>query len=223
MKSFVVALATIVVSVVAGTAESAPIPNLCNTGQPVGCSGTLADGSLDPNYTIVTGPLLFTGPTKVVGEDGFPIGPWAANDSNSKWIGPGTADADSNADGGAYTYQIVFSLAGLDASTASISGLWGVDDTGVINLNGASTGNTITTIGGFSTLTPFSITSGFSAGVNTLDFVVTNGGGPTGLRVDDIVTSAQATDGVVPEPATLILLGSALMSAAARTAWRRRG
>jgi hypothetical protein len=53
-----------------------------------------------------------------------------------------------------------------------------------IRLNGTSTG---ITAGGFSGWSSFTITSGFVAGLNTLDFVVVNTGSspnPTGLRVE---------------------------------------
>jgi hypothetical protein len=72
--------------------------------------------------------------------------------------------------------------------TASMTGRWATDNTGAISLNGASTGNTSTDSTAF---TPFSITSGFVVGLNTLDFIVDNTScvglncfNPTGLRVE---------------------------------------
>jgi hypothetical protein len=71
-------------------------------------------------------------------------------------------------------------------------------------LNGSSTGNTAPPSGnGFSQLTPFSISSGFVSGINTLDFIVENnwpGPTPSGLQVEMTGTAA------VPEPATLAIL-----------------
>ena len=52
-----------------------------------------------------------------------------------------------------------------------------------ILLNGAGTGNFVTG-NGFDVFTPFSITSGFTSGVNTHDFYVYNAGGTAGLRVE---------------------------------------
>jgi len=64
----------------------------------------------------------------------------------------------------------------------SLTGQWAADN-GVSNilLNGLSTGYSG---GDFNRWTSFTISSGFSAGLNTLDFIVNNGGGSTGLRVE---------------------------------------
>jgi len=71
-----------------------------------------------------------------------------------------------------------------------------VDNTGTdILVNGVSTGNTSAGFGG---LSPFTITDGLVAGVNTLDFKVNNAPAtpnPTALRVDlmGILDSVQGT------------------------------
>src|SRR5262249_48768596 len=90
---------------------------------------------------------------------------------------------------GNYIYRTTFNLPfGYDPSAASISGKFGTDNSlASIQINGI----TLPIIGGgFSSLTPFTLNSGFMAGANTLDFNVTNGASPapnpTGLRVDDI-------------------------------------
>jgi PEP-CTERM motif-containing protein len=198
---------------------------LCNTGQPVGCVGTLPDANIDANYNIISGPL--SGPTNTVIVDGFPIPPWVANDSDSKWIGPtlgSGSDADSNGPVGTYVYRTTFNLAGLDPATASITGLWSTDNPGLdILINGISTGQAIPSSTAFTALFPFSITSGFLPGPNTLAFVLSNEGGPTGLRVDSIAGTAQPIGGApVPEPTTLLLFGSGLAGVAARRRLRRR-
>lgn len=174
-----------------------------NTG--VDGTGTpLANGTIgDPHYVLTSVPGGTTD-TQILNSVGwYPIPPWLGDDAISSWIGPNN---DSDADGvvGAFVYQTTFDLTGFDPSTASLAGQWSVDNEGTdILLNGASTGNTA---GGFESWSAFSIGSGFIAGVNTLDFLVYNGGGPTGLRVE---LSGTATDpSQVPEPTSLLLFGA---------------
>jgi hypothetical protein len=54
----------------------------------------------------------------------------------------------------------------------------------------------------------FTVGSGFVAGLKTLDFVITNGDGPTGPRVDNIAGTAASFAAAIPEPASVLLLGS---------------
>ena len=183
----------------------------------------LGDNVVDPHFTIVSGPAGFTGATKTIVADGFPIPPWVANGPNSRWIAPLQADSDAVAPVGDYVYQITFSLAGFDPSTAAITGQWASDNTGMnILLNGApiagtGTGPSPGSYNSFHPFSPFSITTGFLAGQNTLQFLVHNDGGPTGLRVDMTGTACRCTpeefplfgtgltDTVLPTP--LVLLG----------------
>jgi hypothetical protein len=224
MKKSVVSAAAlaVVVSGFAAPARAATI-GLCNTGQTADCSAVLSDLALDPNYTIIAGPAGFTGDAKVVLSSGFPIPPWVGNDANSKWITPAAA-SDHGDDGRPanpfapiYTYLTTFDLSGFNLSTVRINGLWGTDDLGLdIRINGLSTGQTS---GGFATLVPFSITSGFISGVNTLAFDLSNTGGNwTGLRVDDIM----ATGDPIPEPGTIALFGTGLLGLVARYRQRRQ-
>ena len=93
-----------------------------------------------------------------------------------------------------------------------LAGRWSTDNNGLdILINGTSTGQT-TAFDSFLRYTLFSVTTGFVAGVNSLDFVVNNGTGsanPTGLRVE--FTTAQATR--IPEPGSLLLVGLGLVAA----------
>ena len=190
--------------VLIGSAQAAPI-NIFNTG--VDANGDVVTGGTvgDEPYTLTSDPNgTITGiKTATAISEGYPIGPWLGDNSLSSWIGPNTGDLVGP--GGLFTYQTTFDLSGLDHTTASILGRWATDDQGIdILINGTATGNTSASFGVF---TDFTINSGFIAGVNTLDFVVTNGHGPTGLRVE--ITNANAV--AVDEPYALALLGLGLL------------
>lgn len=189
-----------------GGAHAAPI-NIFNTGVDL-LGNPLPDGTLgDLHYTLITVP---SGPTDIrirTFAGGFPIGPWIDDDLISAWIGP---NSDSQLDGpvGDYDYRTTFDLTGFDTSTAALIGQWSTDNSGVdILINGNSTGNTS---GGFSSFSSFSISSGFVSGVNTLDFIVNNAGGPTGLRTELSASATPLEGSAVPEPATFVMLGAGL-------------
>lgn len=158
-------------------------------GTGVNTNGALLDNSsVDPHYILsASADENYPGPDAFVVIDGqFPIGPWLGSGPNSKWIAPvDDQNAGGNA-GGAYTYTTEFDLTGIDPSGFQIVGGWATDNGGTdILLNGVSLGlvNTVQ----FTALTPFTITSGFLPGKNTLDFKLNNEGdaaSPSGLRVD---------------------------------------
>lgn len=159
-----------------------------NTG--VDDSGNaLPDGTVDTHYRLIVNPDSASPDTFVEDSTVFPIvaGPWVANNAFSKWIGPRTetsAAAGVEGSGGDYVYRTVVDLTGFDPATVVIAGDWSTDNAGIdILINGLSTGQANTAQ--FPAFTPFSITSGFLAGLNTIDFKVNNSAiGFTGLRVD---------------------------------------
>lgn len=180
---------TIALLLVGAASQGATISNLYNTG--VNNAGVaLAANVVDPHYTITvspSGPL----PAITVTDTAFPFPPWVANNTGSRWIGP---DASSQGPAGTYRYRTTFTVpANAILSTVNVNGLWGTDDNSLnIFINGNPTGNVS---GGFTTLVPFNVSTGFVFGTNTLVFRLNNAGGPTGLRVDKVVGIYQ----VVPE------------------------
>jgi hypothetical protein len=75
-------------------------------------------------------------------------------------------------------------------------------------LNGIDTGNNLDiTNESFLQLYPFTITSGFQTGLNTLDFVVFNWGGPTALLVSMQSSAAYS----VPETSSVMMAAIGLL------------
>jgi len=191
--------------VAAGLLNADPIPSLFNTG--VDSSGMpLVAGSLDTHYTVVASP---GGPTTAVAGSLAP-GAWLPADSLSAWIsGTGQPDTVGHID-----YQTTFTLPS-DFTMASISGQFATDNEMFdVYLNGVSLGISQPSDLGFTFWTAFSIpsTSDFVAGLNMLDFVINNDGGPEGLRVE--MTGEASTASTVPDNAsTVLLLGAAMLVA----------
>jgi hypothetical protein len=211
MKHAILATALALASLT--SAYAANINGLNNTG--LGASGTL-----DTNYalTVNAGTTVISNTSPyITSASVWPVGSaWLENSAISKWVTPtihqdDSFDASSN---GVYTYTLSFDLTGYLASTAMFTGRVASDNSVLIKLNSNNLGSS----SGFSSWSSFSANSGFVAGWNTLEFVVTNtqqsGGNPTGLRVEFLDSNVAP----VPEPETYAMLlgGLALMGALAR-------
>jgi hypothetical protein len=151
----------------------------------------LGDGAVDGHYQIVVNPDSAMPDAYVENSAAFPIvaGPWVANNAGSKWIGPRfdtTGAAGATGAGGDYVYRTIVDLTGFDPATVTITGGWATDNEGLdILVNGQSTGLRNTTQSG--ALTPFTLNSGFLAGLNVIEFKLNNSAvGYTGLRVDQL-------------------------------------
>jgi PEP-CTERM motif len=207
VKNLLALVALVGATWIAPSAHAAAITTLFNTGVDAG-GNVVADATVgDLHYSLVTPGLTGT-IQAATSASGYPIGPWLADNTTSRWIGPQGADLNGVQDG-MYIYQTTFNLAGFDHLTAAINGRFATDDLrGVIRLNGNTVGPVSA---GFSTWTAFSINSSFVAGLNTLQFeVINSGGGPTGLRVE---MTGDARASAVPEPASLALVALGLIGA----------
>jgi len=193
---------------VASPASAATIPGLFNTGTDANNVALVGgNGVVDPHYSIFSSTSPgFAGHQAVTFQCCY-----VANDANSRWV---SLSADGSPGSNVTFYRLSFSLAGLDPTTAVITGSGGTDNAGRIFLNGVDTG---INIDGFGSLVPFMLNSGFVAGTNILDFRVSDFGPPTAFRVDDLAGTANAA-GAVPEPATwaMLLAGFGAIAGAAR-------
>jgi hypothetical protein len=189
------------VLMIVGSAHGSAISGLFNTG--VDATGTpVSNNAPEQHYTLVSVPAGTNSVRVATAANGFPIGPWLGDDALSAWIGPAS---DGALDGpvGTYDYRTTFDLTGFNPATASITGQWSMDNGGVnILINGVAI-NPVSS--DFTSWRSFSVNSDFVAGINTLDFVINNEGGPTGVRVE---MSGSASD--APEPAPIVLLGGGL-------------
>ena len=170
-------------------------------------SGVSVTNGIDNHYIITSGP---TAAPVINGGGSAPAylttilgGNWIADNATASWISP---NANANQLFGLYyTYQTTFNLAGLNATTAQLSGSLATDDSVLVYLNGIQ----VLSAMDWTTSTNLSINTNFVAGINTLSFVVSNsGGGPTGL---DVALSGTANSVATPEPTAVgfIAVGSA--------------
>ena len=179
----------------------------------------LPGGSADPHYSVSGPGVPGGGPAAVYSPSSIWV-QWVPDDPHSGWIG--FQDSFSSSPHGNYAYELSFDLTGYDPATASLSGSWAADQFGSINLNGSSTGVTVPdgnwNAALFPNLNPFTISSGFHSGINTLDFIVTEPDDGDGLRGRDLALTVTP----VPETSAFCLLTAAAVVAGIGLIRRRR-
>jgi PEP-CTERM motif len=216
LRSFlaITALAVVAMSS-AGSARAESITSLYSTGTNSSDTAASPGTTTDLHYTIISAPSGVTAPASAVIFSSLPA-PYYADTSSSQWIGV-TADGTATQPTGMYEYQTTFTIAaGLNLSTAVITGEIGADNSVTIKLNGNTEFSSVS--GGISSPNAFTINSNFLAGTNTLDFIVNNGTFETGLNV---LMTGTISPSVVPEPSSVVLCGLAGLISSAY-AWRRR-
>ena len=187
-------------------ALAASIP-VHNTG--VDASDVLvAPGAQASFWTLSAKPA---GAVEVIGSTPFRFNCcYFADTATAAWVAPqagGSAGVN-----GVYTYDLVFDLTGLNPGTASLVGTFGSDNSGSLSLNGNAP-VVVTGSGDFGAPTPFSINSGFVAGLNTLHVQVNNEGDPTAFFVSFTTASATALTTPVPALSWQAMVGLALLLA----------
>ena len=199
-------------AVVAAPATTVAIGGLFNTG--VDDNGNAlagGNGVSDPHYVVISSNVgISTGvPAKTYFNASY-----IADSATSRWI---SNSGDGNPGNGIVVFRLSFDLTGLDPTTAVISGLNAVDNGGAILLNNKDAGVGLN--GSFGSLVPFSISSGFTDGINTLDFMVIDFGPPLALRIEGLSGTAQLA--AVPVPASLLMMAPALVGLGAARRKRR--
>ncbi len=157
-------------------ATAQEIEGLYNTGVTAAGTSLLPQGAPDPAWSITSPAGL------AVVAFRFPVYfPNAAGNNPAGWV----SGVQGSAPVGNYTYQEQFLATAAGAYT--FAGEWGVDNCGVISVDGTKVSGTGTSIGyatgtcrstdltNFQIPTPFSFTASLTQGLNTMDFMVYNG------------------------------------------------
>ena len=173
----------------------------------------LSVGSIDTHYTLLSQP----GVTVTAGSNPVRYDHGAYTNvgfTNSGYVSPNAGGSAGTAGTlGIYVYQTTFNIpVGFNPATATLAGKLSTDNSGFVRLNNGANLATCSA-GCFLAGQTFSVTgTGFVQGLNTFQIGVNNEGDPTALRLEFTTATVfpSETSGVVPEPASVGLLGLGL-------------
>lgn len=158
-----------------------------------------------------TGGITLDGPGTSIASDNSA---YNHEDIGADWVWGGDIETTDHAG-----FTFAFDLTGYDLTTAVLSGLWGVDNVGSILLNGTEIASLTDVIyANFRSNNVYNISDSslFSAGLNTVSFLVDDRGGPGAFRAtalveaDKLLLDDNGTPSEVPLPAGGLLLVSGL-------------
>jgi len=164
--------------------ETQAIDTLFNSG--VNAAGqVLASGQPDPHYTLTASAYSTPPPPDISATVMANHQNWIANNALSSWIGA-VASGSAGVPVGGYNFRTTFDLSGMNPATAAVALRFAADNRlSQVLLNGVDQGLSYIGFNAFSAL--FNLSSGFIAGINTLDFYTVNdpsGSNPAGFRVE---------------------------------------
>ncbi len=153
-------------------------------------AGNLLPYNTPDTHWTITNPAN----TVSVPSSGRLYSPWVAEvttaGDSTGWVSPNATDLAAfpgffPAPGHIRSYKTTFDLTGYEPTTAFIKLRWAMDDvtTGIL-LNGVMVPGSTVALLGFSGWNPITISSGFRAGINTLEFLVGNVDSGAGMIVD---------------------------------------